>query len=87
MTVKKPHKKKLVGFVVSDAMDKTIVVDVSRRVKHPVFKKIITVSKRYKAHDENNRYKVGDKVQIIESRPLSRSKCWRVDSSFNAEVK
>ncbi len=85
MSAKKPHKKKLIGLVVSDAMDKTVVVDVSRRVKHPTFKKIVTVSKRYKAHDEKNSFKVGDKVQIIESRPLSKSKCWRVDTS--SEVK
>ena len=68
----------LQGTVVSDKNDKTIVVRVERQVMHPLYKKYIKRSKRYAAHDEDNRFKVGDVVRIIESRPLSRTKRWRV---------
>ncbi|MDH4099908.1 MAG: 30S ribosomal protein S17 [Nitrospirota bacterium] len=72
-------KKKLyVGEVVSDKMDKTVVVAVTRLVQHPVYKKIVKRVNRFKAHDENNSCKVGDKVSMVESRPLSRDKRWRV---------
>ena len=72
-------KKKLyVGEVVSDKMDKTVVVAVTRLVQHPVYKKIVKRVNRFKAHDENNSCKVGDKVAMVESRPLSRDKRWRV---------
>ena len=77
----------MLGQVVSDAMDKTVVVKVSRKVKHPKFNKIITRSKRYSAHDEENVCKVGDKVRIVESRPLSKTKFWRVDTTYNTEEK
>lgn len=71
-------KRVLMGVVVSDKMDKTIVVRVERRVMHPVYKKFIRRSKKYHAHDENNEFKVGDQVSIRECRPLSRTKTWEV---------
>jgi small subunit ribosomal protein S17 len=66
------------GVVVSDKMDKTVVVSVSRLVKHPRYKKYVKQRKRYKAHDEENRCSVGDQVVIAETRPLSKDKRWRV---------
>ena len=72
------HKKTQTGVVVSDKMDKTVVVKVDRIVKHPVYNKYIKRSAKYKAHDEENQCKIGDRVQIIESRPLSKQKCWKV---------
>jgi small subunit ribosomal protein S17 len=71
-------RKTLTGIVVSDRMDKTVVVEVVRVVQHPSYKKYIKRKKKYMAHDEENRCKVGDKVIIMESRPLSRHKRWRV---------
>lgn len=73
-------KRILQGVVVSDKMDKSVVVQVERRVMHPVYKKYIKRSAKYTAHDENNLCKVGDVVQIIESRPLSKTKTWVVVS-------
>lgn len=72
------NKRFIQGVVVSDDMDKTIVVRSERLVKHPVFHKYVRKWKKYKAHDEGNQCKVGDKVLIVESRPLSREKRWRV---------
>lgn len=72
------HRKIQIGVVVSDKMDKTVVVKVDRLVKHPVYNKYIKRSAKYKAHDENNQCKTGDRVQIIASRPLSKDKCWAV---------
>lgn len=72
------HKKQLQGVVVSDKMDKTVVVTVNRYVEHPKYKKFFTVSKKFKAHDEKNEYKTGDKVIIEESRPISRDKSFVV---------
>lgn len=72
--------KVLKGVVLSDKMDKTIVVSVERFVKHPLYGKFYTVSKKYKAHDENNKYKIGDKVEIIETRPISKDKRFKVVS-------
>ena len=66
------------GLVVSDKMDKTVVVAVETRKVHPLYKKAIRVTKRYKAHNINNACKVGDKVKIVETRPLSREKRWQV---------
>ena len=66
------------GTVVSDKRDKTVTVLVERRVMHPVYKKFITRSKKYSAHDEENRCKIGDRVRIQETRPLSKTKCWEV---------
>jgi small subunit ribosomal protein S17 len=71
-------KRILEGVVVSDKMDKTVVVEVERRVQHPVYKKFIRRSKRYHAHDESNAVKAGETVRIIESRPLSKTKRWVV---------
>ncbi|GAG27924.1 unnamed protein product [marine sediment metagenome] len=66
------------GLVVSDKMDKTVVVAVETRKVHPLYKKASRATKRYKAHDENNACKIGDKVKIVETRPLSKEKSWRV---------
>jgi len=71
-------RKQRVGIVVSDKMDKTVVVLVERRLKHPIYKKYITRSKKFLAHDEKNECQIGDKVLIMEIRPLSRRKRWRV---------
>ena len=71
-------RKERVGIVVSDKMDKTAVVAISERVKHPLYKKIVSRTKKLKAHDENNECRVGDKVLVTETRPLSKEKCWRV---------
>ena len=72
-------KRKVVqGIVVSNAMDKTIVVKVSRRLRHPLYGKFINRSKNFKAHDENNVSRVGDEVKIMESRPISKDKRWRL---------
>lgn len=71
-------KRVLQGVVVSDKAAKTVVVNVERRFKHPLVQKIVRRSKRYQAHDEQNEYKVGDKVNIEECRPISKNKSWRV---------
>ena len=71
-------KRVLTGVVVSDKADKTVTVLVERRVMHPVYKKFITRSKKYAAHDEGNRYRTGDTVRIEESRPISKRKSWIV---------
>ena len=71
-------RRVLQGLVVSDACDKTVVVRVERRVKHPIYKKFITLSKKYMAHDEHNTYHPGDTVRIEESRPMSKRKHWVV---------
>jgi small subunit ribosomal protein S17 len=71
-------KRVLQGVVVSDACDKTVIVRVERRVMHPVYKKFITHSKKYAAHDEHNKFHAGDTVQIEESRPISKRKHWVV---------
>ena len=71
-------KKTLIGKVVKDKNDKTIVVLVKRKFIHPFFKKVITTSKKYHAHDEKNKYKIGDNVKIIESKPFSKKKKWEV---------
>ena len=72
------RQRTLVGKVVSNKMDKTVVVRVERRVKHPVFGKFIMRSGKYQAHDENNQYNQGDTVEIAEGRPISRNKSWTV---------
>ena len=71
-------KRILQGTVVSAASEKTIVVNVDRRVRHPLYKKTITRSNKFHAHDENNSFKIGDKVRIIECRPISKKKTWTV---------
>ncbi len=74
-------KRILQGVVVSDKQDKTVVVSVERQVMHPVYKKIVKRSKKFAAHDENNQFKVGDTVSIIESKPYSKTKTWTVISN------
>ena len=73
-------KRILQGVVVSDACDKTVIVRVERRVMHPVYKKFVSRSKKYAAHDGENRYRAGDMVRIEESRPISKRKAWIVRS-------
>ena len=74
-------KRILLGVVVSSNSNKTIVVDVTRRIKHKLYKKIIRRTKKYHVHDENNEFSIGDTVSIIESRPISKLKKWKVLSS------
>jgi small subunit ribosomal protein S17 len=78
MTESKKLVRSLTGRVVSNKMDKTVTVLIERRVKHPVIGKVIRLSKKYHAHDENNECNEGDTVQIEESRKLSRTKAWKV---------
>lgn len=79
-------KRTLVGRVVSDKMDKTVTVLIERRVKHPMYEKIIVRSKKYHAHNENNEAKSGDLVQIEECRPLSKTKAWVVTKLLEKAV-
>ncbi|MGE4336871.1 MAG: 30S ribosomal protein S17 [Pigmentiphaga sp.] len=78
------RQRTLIGKVVSNKMDKTVVVRVERRVKHPLYGKIVMRSGKYKAHDENNQYNEGDTVEIAEGRPISRSKAWSVTRLIEA---
>ena len=71
-------RKVRVGKVVSDKMDKSVVVAVERKVPHALYNKPMVSTKRFKAHDENNECQIGDTVKIVETRPLSKDKCWRV---------
>ena len=77
-TEERSRRKVLSGIVVSDKMDKTIVVMVEDRVKHPLYGKVMTTSSRLKAHDENNDAGTGDRVRVMETRPLSAQKRWRL---------
>lgn len=77
-TQQKKKNTALSGVVVGDKMDKTIVVSVSRFVKHPKYGKYYKISKKYKAHDEENKHKIGDTVEIIETRPISKDKKFKV---------
>lgn len=74
------RKRELVGTVVSNKMDKTCVVQVTRRFRHTKYKKYVNERRRYKAHDERNEAQVGDRVMIVECRPISRDKRWRLQS-------
>lgn len=74
------QRKQLVGFVTSDKMDKTVVVEVTTTKRHPVYGKVLRLVKKYKAHDEANECQIGDRVKIIESKPMSRHKRWSVVS-------
>ena len=71
-------RKVMIGTVVSDKMDKTVVVAVETKVKHPIYKKTVNKTYKLKAHDENNECQAGDKVKVMETRPLSKEKRWRV---------
>ena len=77
-SLQRGHRKERVGDVVSDRMNKTIVVRVERRFRHPQFKKVVTAYSKFYAHDEKNEAKVGDRVRIQETRPLSKTKSWRL---------
>jgi small subunit ribosomal protein S17 len=74
----KGKRKTRTGTVISDKMDKTVVVSVESLRRHPLYKKVVRHTAKFKAHDETNACKVGDVVKIIETRPLSKEKCWRV---------
>ncbi|ABY72961.1 SSU ribosomal protein S17P [Rickettsia rickettsii] len=74
----KMPKRLLQGVVISSKADKTVTVKVERKFKHPIYKKFVKVSKKYAAHDSENKYQEGDKVSIIESRPISKTKTWVV---------
>ncbi len=76
--IKRGIRKSRTGVVVSDKMDKTIVVSIVRKSKHPLYGKTVMSSKKYKAHDEQNEAKIGDEVLITETRPLSKDKRWRL---------
>ena len=78
LTVERNNRKVREGLVVSDKMQKTVVVEIKDKAKHPLYKKTINKTKRVKAHDENNECGIGDRVEIAETRPLSKDKCWRV---------
>ena len=78
MEEKRNLRKTRTGVVVSDKMDKTVVVAIKERVKHPLYGKIVIRTKKFKVHDENNQCGVGDKVRVMETRPLSKDKHWRV---------
>jgi small subunit ribosomal protein S17 len=77
-TTQRNSRKTRVGMVVSDKMQKTVVVSIERRVQHPVYGKMVRRTKKLKAHDEENQAKTGDTVRIMETRPLSKDKRWRV---------
>lgn len=76
--VRRGRRKTLTGIVVSDVADKTVIVKVERRIQHPVYKKMVRKSKRFMAHDQENSSGIGDTVKIIESRPISKNKKWRL---------
>lgn len=77
-TGQRRHRKDRIGIVVSDKMDKTIVVKVERFAKHAAYKRVIRRSKKFKVHDEEKKAKIGDRVRIIETRPISKEKRWRL---------
>ena len=82
----KGRRKRLVGLVVSDKMDKTVVVRVERTVRHPRYGKVLRRAKKYKAHDDANGCHIGDTVRIVESRPLSREKRWAVEEILGQDL-
>ena len=78
MSEERGMRKTRVGVVVSDKMDKTVVVEIRNRVKHPIYGKIMNRNKKFKVHDENNECGIGDTVRVMETRPLSKEKRWRL---------
>ena len=84
-SIVRTSKKKRVGTVISDKMDKTIVVLVERNAMHPVYKKVIKLHSKFKAHNPNNEAKIGDVVEIMETRPLSKTKRWHLCSILKKE--
>ncbi|MEI6152586.1 MAG: 30S ribosomal protein S17 [Deltaproteobacteria bacterium] len=85
-SIEKTNRKEIIGIVVRDKMEKTVVVETERSFKHSVYHKYVQTKKRYKAHDETNRCTVGDKVVIIEARPLSKEKRWLVKEIIKKDV-
>jgi small subunit ribosomal protein S17 len=83
---KRGMRRQLTGVVISDKMDKTVVVIVERLVKHSIYQKYIRRQNRFAAHDENNSCRIGDKVRIVESRPLSKTKRWRINKIIEKAV-
>lgn len=79
------NRRKMTGVVVKDKMDKTVVIEVEKFLKHPKYHKYLKTKKRYKAHDEQNACRIGDKVMIMESRPLSKEKRWVVKEIIKKE--
>jgi len=77
-TIERNHRKARIGVVVSDKAEKTVTVQVERRFAHPLYGKQVAKTKKYQAHDQENEFRVGDKVRIVETRPLSKTKHWRV---------
>lgn len=86
MSMERNKRKVYRGTVVSDAMDKTVVVEVERSKRHPLYGKRVISSKNFKAHDENNEFQVGDVVEIVETRPLSKDKHFRVNKLIQKAV-
>jgi small subunit ribosomal protein S17 len=80
------NRRRIVGVVTSNKMSKTVVVEITRKYRHPLYKKVVYSSKRVKAHDEKG-CQIGDEVQIVESRPLSRDKRWMVESILKRETR
>ena len=78
MTVERKSRKSRIGLVTSNKMDKTITVAVERKVKHPIYGKFVKKTTKFHAHDENNQCGIGDTVRIMETRPLSKTKTWRL---------
>jgi small subunit ribosomal protein S17 len=77
-SVQRNMRKQRIGVVTSNKMDKSIVISVERKVKHPIYGKFVKKTKKFMAHDENNDCRIGDIVRIMETRPLSKNKCWRL---------
>ncbi|MEA3328303.1 MAG: 30S ribosomal protein S17 [Candidatus Omnitrophota bacterium] len=82
---KRGLRREQVGIVISDKMDKTIVVRIARLSKHPVYNKVITKTSKFKVHDQDNKARTGDKVKIMETRPLSKQKRWRLVEVVSTE--
>lgn len=87
MSIERNLRKTRVGIVTSDKMEKTVVISVETLVEHPLYKKRIKRTTKFKAHDEQNQCKVGDKVKIVETRPLSKDKRWRVVEIIESAVR
>jgi small subunit ribosomal protein S17 len=79
-----PNRKEKLGEVVSDKMDKTVVVAVERKVQHDLYKRVVNRTSRFKVHDEENESKVGDKVRIVETKPISKTKNWKLEEIVRA---
>jgi len=82
----KRHVRELVGFVLSDKVDKTVIVEVTRLMQHRLYKKVIKRRKRFTAHDEKNTAKIGDEVRIRETKPISKTKRWRVSEVLRKQA-